>query len=280
MRSNATHEATWPTPLRSWRMWTKGLVSYFPHAEIHKSVELSPEKSYMFCYHPHGIFTIGGWLAFGTEALGWSKLFPGIDVRILTLNLNFNAPILREYLLLHGVCSCDKESIIKILNRGKSVLLVVGGGSESMHAAPGRYDIVLRRRRGFVKVALRTGTSLVPCIGFGEPDLFDSLNERIPPGAPIRRVQRTLTRVFGFAIPLATGRGLLGGSGVLPNPTPLDIVIGEPLIVPKWTGDAHGPEWEEAVDVLHEKYMKATIDLYHKHQQKYARGASDIRVVE
>lgn len=44
------------------------------------------------------------WLTFATHALGFNKLFPGVDPRVLTLSLNFHGPILREYLLLHGVC--------------------------------------------------------------------------------------------------------------------------------------------------------------------------------
>ena len=168
---------------------------------------------------------------------------------------------------------------MRILGRGKSVFLAVGGGSESLLSAPGRYDLVLRRRRGFVKVALRTGAPLVPCIGFGEPDMFNTLNE-LPPEAPIRRFQRILTRLFGFTVPLAFGRGLLGGKGVLPNPAPLNIVIGEPLEVDKWTGDIEGSEWDAAVDDLHEKYMQATVELYHAHQKKYAQDAAEIRLVE
>ena len=45
-----------------------------------------------------------GWLSFATPFTGWPRLFPGIDVRVLTLTINFRAPFLREYLLLQGVC--------------------------------------------------------------------------------------------------------------------------------------------------------------------------------
>jgi hypothetical protein len=33
-------------------------------------------------------------------------------------------------------------------------------------------DLVLAKRRGFIKIALQTGTSLIPVIGFGENDLY------------------------------------------------------------------------------------------------------------
>ena len=44
------------------------------------------------------------WLTFGTNATGFNKLFPNLDVRLLTLKINFKSPLWRNYLLLHGVC--------------------------------------------------------------------------------------------------------------------------------------------------------------------------------
>ena len=46
------------------------------------------------CRQPHAplplpLLCCQGWLSFATEALGFSRLFPGIDVRVLTLNINF-----------------------------------------------------------------------------------------------------------------------------------------------------------------------------------------------
>lgn len=43
---------------------------------------------------------------------------------------------------------------------------------QSLYAAPGKHDLVLSRRKGFVKIALRTGASLVPVYCFGEQNTF------------------------------------------------------------------------------------------------------------
>ena len=85
-------------------MW-RSAAAYFP-CTLHKTAELPPGRPYLFGYHPHGILSFGAWLSMGTDALGLSRKFPGIDIRLLTLNINFRAPFLREYLLLHGVCEC------------------------------------------------------------------------------------------------------------------------------------------------------------------------------
>lgn len=192
-------------------------------------------------------------------------MFPGIVPRVLTLNINFMAPFLREYLLLHGVCtfhsfllrkwlrlvanrfsdqnsqcfvpagSVDKLAIINLLNNGHSVLVVVGGGSESLLSLPGRYDLVLNRRKGFVRVALETGCSLVPVIGYGETESYRTINQ-LPHDSWLRRWQRKIEKTLGFTVPICIGVGLFMPFGILPYPVPLNIVIGKPIDVPRYTG--------------------------------------------
>ena len=57
---------------------------------------------------------------------------------------------------------------------------VVGGAHEAEHAFPNTNRLVLKKRLGFIKLALRTGSFLVPVFGFGENDLWDQLEN--PPG--------------------------------------------------------------------------------------------------
>lgn len=60
--SSAKNDGSWPTPLRSWRMW-KLASEYFAPSSIVKTSNLDPSGKYMFVYHPHGIFAFGAWLA-------------------------------------------------------------------------------------------------------------------------------------------------------------------------------------------------------------------------
>ena len=59
---------------------------------------------------------------------------------------------------------------------GRGITIVVGGARESLDAQPHSLRLVLKRRKGFVKLAIRTGADLVPVLAFGgthlpNPDL-------------------------------------------------------------------------------------------------------------
>ena len=50
---------------------------YFPISLI-KTTQLDPARNYIFCYHPHGAIPDGLAIGFGSEALQFSKKFPGV----------------------------------------------------------------------------------------------------------------------------------------------------------------------------------------------------------
>jgi len=54
----------------------------------------------------------------------------------------------------------SKESIEWILTRqgsGNAAIIAVGGAEEALEAKPGKFNVKLNGRKGFVKIALRTG---------------------------------------------------------------------------------------------------------------------------
>src|SRR5277367_6599308 len=51
---------------------------------------------------------------------------------------------------------------------GSAITIVVGGAEESLHARPGVMELVLKKRHGFIRMAIETGSLLVPILSFGE----------------------------------------------------------------------------------------------------------------
>jgi len=51
---------------------------------------------------------------------------------------------------------------------GSAITIVVGGAEESLHARPGVMELILKKRHGFIRMAVESGSLLVPILSFGE----------------------------------------------------------------------------------------------------------------
>jgi 2-acylglycerol O-acyltransferase 2 len=190
--------------LRSSKLWSL-FGAYFP-ARLHRSQELEPTRKYIFGYHPHGIISHGAFAAFATEALGFGQLFPGITNSLLTLDANFSIPLYRDWAIRLGLQSVSRESCENLLNKGgingagmgRAITIVIGGARESLDASPKSMKLVLKKRKGFVKLAVRTGADLVPVLSFGENDLYDQVDGESHP--LIHKFQMFVKKCMGFTV--------------------------------------------------------------------------------
>ncbi|PGH18759.1 hypothetical protein AJ79_00172 [Helicocarpus griseus UAMH5409] len=269
--------------LRSLRIWNY-FASYFP-ARLHRSVPLPPTRKYIFGYHPHGIISHGAFAAFGTEALGFSSLFPGITNTLLTLDSNFRLPFYRDYALAMGLASVSRESCENLLSTGgldragmgRAITIVVGGASESLDAQPHAIRLVLARRKGFVKLAIRTGADLVPVLAFGENELYEQVASEQHP--LIRKCQMLVKRTLGFTIPLFHARGVFNYDvGLMPYRRPLNIVVGRPIPVVQQHDRS---KIEDAyVDELHARYVGELRRLWEEYRGLFAtERTSELEIV-
>ncbi|CAF0857158.1 unnamed protein product [Adineta steineri] len=214
-----------------------------------------------------------------SKYLGFEKLFPGINARFLVLNSNFQIPFYDLFLTMMGLCDASKESCNYILKQGKgnSIVLVLGGSKEALDAHPSsKYLLTLKNRKGFVKVALTNGASLVPVFSFGENDLYDQVPN--PRGSKLRSLQMSLQKMMGYSLPLFHGRGIFQYKiGLLPNRHPINTYVGEPIEVPKLA-----PELitSQLIDEYHTKYMDALTHLFDTHKAKHGDVNSSIVFVD
>lgn len=75
---------------------------YFP-TKLIKTAELPTGVNYLIVMYPHGILPMAVIPNFGSSANKIeTEVFPGIDMRFITLDINFYCPITREYFLSLG----------------------------------------------------------------------------------------------------------------------------------------------------------------------------------
>lgn len=140
--------------------WWRYYRDYFP-IKLVKTVELDSSRNYLFACFPHGVISSGAFGAFATNALDFCKTFPGMSCHMITLTGHFLVPFFRDFILALGGCSSSQESLLYLLDqkryKGKCVALIVGGAAEALDSHPGEYKVILKRRRGFVRVAMKSG---------------------------------------------------------------------------------------------------------------------------
>ena len=141
--------------MKRWKAW-EYFRDYFP-ISLRREVPLDPKGTYLFGCHPHGLASMGAVCNFMTDATGFSEKFPGVDMRLLTLDVQFEMPIWRDLLMAQGMASVSKQSCLHCLNNNISIAIVIGGAAEALDARPGSTELTLAGRRGFIKMAMYTG---------------------------------------------------------------------------------------------------------------------------
>lgn len=179
--------------------------------------------------------------------------------------------------MLHGISSVSKRACKNILKLGpgNAITIVVGGAAESLSAHPGTFDLTLKKRLGFIKVAMREGADLVPVFSFGENDIYDQLaNEK---GSRVYKLQKKFQKLFGFTLPLFHGRGIFNYNyGLMPFRHPIVSVIGRPIKIEQCTN----PTTEQLHDVQ-KQYIDELVRIWDKYKDLYAKNRTkELTLVE
>uniref|UniRef100_A0AC35U1M6 Acyltransferase n=1 Tax=Rhabditophanes sp. KR3021 TaxID=114890 RepID=A0AC35U1M6_9BILA len=251
----------WFRNLWIWRY----MANYFP-VKVIKTAELPSDKNYIVGCHPHGILSISHFCNFGTNATRFEEIFPGIKPQLVTLSGQFMLPFRRELVIWAGGISSDADSIEYLLNdtnKGRAAAIVLGGAEEALEARADNYDLILSRRKGFCRIALKTGASLVPIYSFGENLAYNQVQNA--KGSKLRQFQTKFKDITGFSPPIFHGRGIFQYTyGFVPFRNPINTVIGAPIHTKK-----NAKPTTEQIDALHAKYCEALIKLFDAHKTNY-----------
>jgi len=178
---------------------------------------LDKKKSpYMFVCPPHGVLPVSNLLFL----IGLPHIW-GFEFHGLTTDAALRLPILRQIMLWVGCKPATRKSAKKILESGMSIGISPGGVSEIFDTNNNDEVIFIKERKGFVKLALMTGTPIVPSYCFGTTKLFSCWYGQ---GDFLRK----LSRKVGFGVVLVWGRF---GLPII-HRYPLTTVSGAPIFVP------------------------------------------------
>ncbi|KAL9963959.1 hypothetical protein ACROYT_G027523 [Oculina patagonica] len=265
-----THLVEWKTPERGGRDLLRNFTrrlslfkyirDYFPITLV-KTSELDPQKNYILGFHPHGMLTEGASVALNTEACGFSEKFPGIIPHLTVHSGLVKAWLYRDILMSLGVIDVSRHSLEYVLTQkgaGHSVVIIVGGAVEILDVRYDSYVLTLKRRKGFIKLALQTGCDLVPVFAFGQNNLHHIFGGGYY--SRFSRFQRWLrSKTHGCACCYCWGAFCM-----LPRRSPISVVVGSPIPVRKVANPS-----QEEIDKLHSRYIEDIKELYEKYKDKY-----------
>ncbi|KAJ3616791.1 hypothetical protein MTP99_011320, partial [Tenebrio molitor] len=222
-----------PITLVRQSIWWQLMRYYFKHQLVRdENATFDSKRNYLFACFPHGMLPVG---TFASFVDGYHQ---------------FWMPVIRELFFvgggglgvgaLHQIPPEQRE-------RGKYRVDLDRGADESKYSKPGKYKIILNKRKGFVKMALQTGSPLVPVISFGETDVLDQLD--FPGFGFLRDLVKNTLQIW-LVIPKGTYL-------VCPNRVRVSTVVGRPIDVEKTDNPT-----SEQIDKLHQEFADGIKKLF------------------
>jgi len=173
---------------------------------------------------------------------------------------------MRHIWIWTSASTASHRSILGLLNQGFSPVICPGGAREVAYLSNKKECVLfLNERLGFIKLAYRGGTPIVPVISFGLRKQFDYL--------PIKnKLIQQMGRQFGFLPILFFGQfGTLFGPG---KPCDLVNVVGKPIPVPKKNDPT-----EAELRAISKQYIESTREIFEKYKSEYGMGDYELRII-
>ena len=176
----------------------------------------------------------------------------------------FCIPFARDLTLWMGAVDASRSSASKVLEKDISVCVYPGGSKEIFKTNPASTvtRLVLKERKGFIKLAIAHGADLVPVFVFGEKYLYSMWR-------PPRRIWQTLLKTY--KVPLIFFWGQFGTW--VPYRKSLGVVYGKSIPVQQEDKPS-----EESVERLHKEYVAAIVTLFEEYKEQF--GYDDCETLE
>jgi len=239
---------------RSWSFW-EAWTDYFSPIVVLDGYGPGqrPPRRAVFAMSPHGVFPF----AQAMTLVGSLRRVFG-DLRPVAATVSTRVPGLRHLLGITGVVPAEPAAIRGALRGGDSLMIAPGGIAEMYRGTSARSmsDVFfIRRRTGFVRIAVEEGAAVVPVVILGASRIMTLL--------PFSRLLQPLGRLLRASLLLFAGRWLLP----VPHRRRLLYAVGPPIWPPPVGPDGNASE--AAIRDVHERFVAELRRLFNKYKASY-----------
>jgi len=218
---------------------------YYPVTMMNENSEYDPSKNYIVTLAPHGVIPLHASLVCDWfYERKWK-------IRSVAASVLFKMPLMRRWIVTisNAIPATAKDMVAAMTGVKHQIIQHTVGGISEMFLGFDHEEVIVRRRRGWLRIAIKTGYHIIPTYGIGVNRAYTRL---VKQGTLLQRIskrfQMSLTPFFGrFPFVFA------------PRRYPLVVCVGKPIPV-----EQKDDPTKEDVDRLLETYSSELRRIYNK----------------
>jgi|688.fasta_scaffold46031_9 hypothetical protein len=205
--------------------------------------------SALYVWSPHALMSISS-VMYNVGVCRHPAYMPN---HLVSIPLFHYLPVISDIARYFGIIPSDYQSIEKTLAKKESVSVLLGGVREMTMVEDFKIRLCIKKRRGIFRLALTTGTPIIPVLTFGENELFSQAHSEL-----LDTINKYLFETFGMHIPLPTVRSLFNWVELSYRPLkPIRSYTGKPIAVKQVASPT-----EKDIAELRDTYIKGVRDLF------------------
>jgi 1-acyl-sn-glycerol-3-phosphate acyltransferase len=186
-------------------------------------------------------------------------------------------PGIHQLLVPLGAVRASHELASRLFREGHKVLVYPGGDLDAMRPYRARHRVVFGARRGYVKLAIRSGVPIIPVVTAGAQSTYVILNEGKRTAKLLGLDRMFRVKVWPLTLSLPWGLTFGPPPPFIPLPTRIFIEVLEPISFDR-TGDvaAEDPYYVERCHHRVLGVMQTALERLCRDRRSARRAAGDV----